>query len=281
MLSLRLANGFMPPTSVSALAAANNAVRPISLRGLLTQIGSRTKVIRVAFVRSVRQIRNPPSPKSPLNLPLWSDQTATEIFAAANGWSVHDYWSRATLGLLEMQITFFPWRTLPGNQSQLDTTRQSVEPLVRQQAAADDVPLDQFDRMIALIHPPPGDRGNVSVGGDVILDEIGPQSLNPPYWLEYFEHETGHLLGFDHAYGPSVNPQAYNDNFCVMGYTGRPTNHPIVPQPILDEVENTIVGPGNIWFSGRRLAAANLYRTKDVGSVLAEASSVVRIGRER
>jgi hypothetical protein len=285
MLSLRLANGFMPPTSVSSLAAANNAVRPISLRHLLTQLGSRTKIIRVAFVRYVWQIRNPPSPASPLNLPLWSDQTVTEIFAAANGWSVHDYWSRVTLGLLELQITFFPWRTLPGNQSQLDTTRQSVDPLVRQQAVADGVPLDQFDRMIALIHPPPGDRGNVSGDLDVILDEIGPQSKNPPFWLEFFEHETGHLLGFDHAYGPSVNPQAYKDDFCVMGYTGNgvagnPTNHPIVPQPILAEVQNTIVGPGNIWFSGRRLAAANLYRTKDVGSVFAETSSVVRIGRE-
>ena len=265
----------MPPTSVRVLAAANNVVGPISLRGLLAQIGSRTRVIRVAFVRYVWQN---PNPTSPQNLPAWSDQTVTEVFAAADGWSVHDYWSRATLGLLELQITFFPWRTIPGSQSQLDTKRGSVDALVRQQAVADGVALDQFDRMIALIHPPPGDRGAVRVGGDVILDEIGPNSQNPGSWLEFFEHETGHLLGFDHAFGPAANPQAYNDNFCVMGYTGV-DSHQIVLQPILDEVENTI-GPGNIWFSARRLAATNLYRTKDVGPVLAETSSVVRIGRE-
>ena len=275
MLSLRLTNGVTPPISVSEVAATNNVGRPISLRRLLTQIGSRTKVIRVAFVRYVWQNPNPTSPKS---LPAWSDPTVAEVFAAGDGWSVHDYWSRATLGLLELQITLFPWKTIPGSQNQLDTKRGSVDALVREQAAADGVALDQFDRMIALIHPPPGDRGAVAVGGDVILDEIGPNSQNPGAWLEFFEHETGHLLGFDHAFGPAVNPQAYNDNFCIMGYTGV-DSHQIVPQPIVNEVENTI-GPGNIWFSGRRLAAANLYRTKDVGSALAQTLSVVRIGRE-
>ncbi|MBA3914693.1 MAG: hypothetical protein H0X25_12790 [Acidobacteriales bacterium] len=116
------------------------------------------------------------------------------------------------------------------------------------------------------------------VGGDVILDEIGPNSDNPSFWLEFFEHEIGHLLGFDHAFGPSTNPQPYNDNFCVMGFTG-PFQHPIIQQPILDEVENTI-GPGNIWFSGRRLAAANLYRTKDIGPEFGATLSVAKIGRQ-
>lgn len=275
MLSLRFANGFMPPDTVSALAAANHMARPVSLRDILTRIGSRKKIIRVAFVRYVWQY---PNPASLQNLPPWTDQTVTEVFADTNGFSIHDYWSRATLGLLELQYTFFPWRTIPGSQVQLDTKRGSVDPLIRQQAVTDGVPLGQFDRLVALIHPPPGDRGAVSVGGDVMLDEIGPNSQNPRTWLEFFEHETGHLLGFDHAFGPASNPQAYNDNFCVMGYTG-PDNHPIVPQPNLAEIQNTI-GPGNIWYSGRRLAAANLYRTKTIGSVLAETSSVVKIGRQ-
>jgi hypothetical protein len=275
MLSLRFANGFMPPNTVSALAAANHMARPISLNDLLTRVGSRKKVLRVAFVRYVWQY---PNPASVQNLPPWTDQTVSEVFADTNGWSVRDYWSRATLGLLDLQYTFFPWRTIPGSQAQLDTKRASVDLLVRQQAVKDGVPVDQFDRIVALIHPPPGDRGAVGVGGDVMLDEIGPNSPNPTLWLEYFEHETGHLLGFDHAFGPASNPQVYKDNFCVMGSTGA-DNHPILPQPVLAEIQNTI-GPGNIWYSGRRLAAANLYRTKTIGAVLAETSSVVKIGRE-
>jgi hypothetical protein len=177
---------------------------------------------------------------------------------------VNEYWRRATFGLIEMNIVFFPWRTLPGDQATLDKSgkdggRSFVAGMVRAQAATDGVRLDQFDRVIALVHPPPGDRGAVRTGGDVVLDEIGPGSDTPMDWLEYFEHETGHLLGFDHAFGPSVNPKPYQDNFCVMGNTGS-YRHPILPQPSLAEVADTI-GPGNIWFSGRRLAAANLYRS--------------------
>jgi hypothetical protein len=190
---------------------------------------------------------------------------------------VNEYWRRVTFGLLEMHVVFFPWRTLPGDQAQLDKSgkdggRSFVDAMVRSQAAADGVHLDQFDRIIALIHPPPGDRGALSTGGDAVLDEIGPGSDNPQDWLEFFEHETGHLLGFDHAFGPSASPKVYQDNFCIMGYTG-PFHHSIVPQPSITEIANTI-GPGNIWFSGRRLAAANLYRSVPA---FAKTPSVTRV----
>ncbi|MBA3914694.1 MAG: hypothetical protein H0X25_12795 [Acidobacteriales bacterium] len=88
-------------------------------------------------------------------MPEWSDATLTAVFAGTNDWSVKEYWSRATLNLLELQLTLFPWRTLPGNQGELDKARGDVDQLVRKQAAADGVPLDQFDSMVALIHPPP------------------------------------------------------------------------------------------------------------------------------
>jgi hypothetical protein len=84
------------------------------------------------------------------------------------------------------------------------------------------------------------------------------------------------MLGFDHAFGPSVNPKGYEVAFCVMGNSG--VLHPIVPQPSVAEIQNTI-GPGNIWFSERRLAVANLDRTKGVGPSFAATTSVVRVKR--
>jgi hypothetical protein len=241
---------------------------PISLRALLGRTGTRTRTVRIAFVRYAWQT---PNPTSPTGLPQWNDNTVGEVFDRTNGWSVNEYWRRATLGLVDLKVDLYPWKTMPGSQAALDTNRSSVAALVRQQAAADGVPLARYDQLVSLLHPPPGDRGAVSTPGDVVLDEMmaGGQLA----FLEFFEHEFGHLLGFEHAFGPQGgNWVAYPDNFCVMGSTG-PGRHAIPSQPKLD-VQQT-AGAG-FWWSGRRLAAASLYRYVEAFKA---SPSIIRVGR--
>jgi hypothetical protein len=269
VLSLRTANGVSPPVSVRALAAANSVEPPISLRALCDRIGSRTRVVRIAFVRYAWQT---PNPSSPVGLVQWNDNTVFEVFARPNGWSVNEYWRRASLGLIELKVDLFPWRTLPGAQAKLDRKRGDVAALVRKQAEADGVPLDRYERMVALVHPPPGSRGAVATPGDVIIDEMGRNAGFP--WHEFFEHEFGHLLGFEHAFGPGGGAWvAYADAFCVMGSTGT-SSRTIPPQTALD-VHSTV--GAQYWRSGRRFAAAALYRYIQP---FAASSSVIRVDRK-
>ena len=114
------------------------------------------------------------------------------------------------------------------------------------------MPLDKYDQICTVVQQPPGDRGAVSAPGDVVVDEA-------PFSLEFFEHEFGHLLGYEHAFGLAGDGtwQAYLDDFDVMGYSK-------------DNDRDIPVGTGmaalplpagvNFWRSGRRLSAASLYR---------------------
>lgn len=261
MISLRTCKDVTLPLSVRSFATAAGLTGPISIRSLIRKKGSKTRVFRVGILRYSWQM--PSAASAPAQ---WSDTQVQEIFLSENGWSIEQYWWRATMGLYEIVGQLFPWGVIPGAQATLDGDRSDVNTLVRQQAASDGHDLSRFDRVCTLIHQPPGDRGATAVGGDLVLDE-------GPFSFEFFQHEFGHLLGFDHTFGldNSGTPIPYTDDFDIMGNTN--PNARVIPAPpalaALPLPPNT-----NFWRSGRRLSAASLYRYVDA---FKNSPSVVRI----
>lgn len=189
---------------------------------------------------------------------FWPDKVFEAMFNARNGWSLGDYWQRCTFDLLRPVFTVFPWRVLRHAQAEQDDARGNVIRLARQQAAEDGDSLDGFAGVVAFVHAWPSDAG--ASGTNSRLDP-GADSF------EFFQHEIGHNLGFEHAFGPAG---VYDDNYCVMGWTG-PFAHSLATPPDLADV---VVPAGTqFWRSGRRPAAATLYRHLPA---FAASASVVR-----
>ena len=70
--------------------------------------------------------------------------------------------------------------------------------------------------------------------GDAVFDQ-------GPFTLEFFQHELGHLLGFEHPFGPGG---VYDDPYCVMGWS-KWHDHPI-PRP--PEFADVVMLPGvDLW----------------------------------
>lgn len=136
----------------------------------------------------------------------WPDQVFTDIFQAANGWSVRDFWLRSSFGHTDVGFDIGPWTVLQGGaQERLKDDRAGIIAASRHQAERDHVPLARYDHVVAFVHEPPSDVG--MSGGDLVLD----QSLRTP---ARYHQEVGHLLGFGPALGPDGRP---GDPYCVMG----------------------------------------------------------------
>jgi hypothetical protein len=256
MSSLRLsaaATGL--PISVLELAAAAGLQRPISLRELLRKTGSRTVRIRVCVLRYDWQkprLGVTPGAK-------WPDAFFQALYNGPDGWSISSYWNRCTFGLIDLQFEFQPWRMLPHDQAQDGDDRGGILRICKEQARADGVKLETFDKVVAFVHPPPNNAG--ASDGDAVFDQGGS--------IEFFEHEMGHVLGYQHAFGArgfsefgafdpaygGIGDDVYEDPWCVMGFTG-PQSRPVVPPPPFSGVGVV----GDFWASGRRLSSAALYR---------------------
>ncbi|WP_157498153.1 hypothetical protein [Leifsonia sp. Leaf336] len=190
----------------------------------------------------------------------WPDELFYELFQGSNGWSVRDYWLRSSLGLLQLEFDFSIgkwWRlgdisrssTAP-NGKLLKDDRGQLYAAIRSFLNKEDVSLDGFDQVIAFVHPPPVDAG--ATPGGAVFDQGGI--------IGFYEHELGHVLGFQHSFGPFIPPpnvfgSLYNDPYCVMGYT-----QPQSPVDVPAEFAQTQVLDPNFWWSERRAAAASLYR---------------------
>jgi hypothetical protein len=113
------------------------------------------------------------------------------------------------------------------------------------------ISLAEFDKVIAFVHAPPCDAGAVS--GGAVFDQAGT--------ISFFQHETGHVLGFQHSFGPFIPPpnhygSLYDDPYCITGYFDM-QRHP-VPVPA-EFAQTPIFDPAAFWLSARRPAAASLY----------------------
>ncbi len=249
------------PISVRALASSQGLSAPISLRALLAKAGQRVKVVRIGVLRYQFQ--------TPLMTPvpsLWQDQFYDALFNGRNGWSLHDYWSRATLGRFDLEFDIRPWKTLAVKQADIKDDRGRISGAVRDAAAADGVAVDTYAHTIAFVHPPPTNAGATGSPGDAVFDQGGS--------IPFFQHELGHMIGLRHAFGPTcgdfLDGYVYHDDYCVMGFTGN-QGHALA-RPI-EATGSTITG-GGFFNSERRPAAATLYRYLE--SDIHSASSFVK-----
>jgi len=199
----------------------------------------------------LRYMWEAPSPSVQHGSPPWPDKAFQAIFNDRNGWSVGDFWERCTFGLTRPVFKLFPWRILRYTEAAEAGDRGHVIQLARQQAADDGEMLVGFAGVVAFVNAWPSDAG--ANGRDARFDP-------GTYRLELFQHEVGHMLDFEHSFGPAMwgRPAGvYNDPYCVMGATG-PFEHNIAADPNLSDVP---LGAGQpFWRSGRRPAAATLYR---------------------
>jgi hypothetical protein len=135
----------------------------------------------------------------------WPDQVFTEVFQAANGRSVRDFWLRSTFGHADVEFDIGPWAVLQGGaQETLKDDRAGTVAACRRQAERDAVPVAEFDHVVAFVHEPPSDAG--PSGGDLVLDQ------HVRGLTRY--REIGRLIGFGPALGRAGWP---DDPYCVMG----------------------------------------------------------------
>lgn len=198
-----------------------------------------------------------PGPQVPDEKPhlQWPDEFFFELFQASNGWSLRDYWHRASFGLLQLEFDFSIarwWRFGDHSHAELKDDRNGILAAARQVIEGDNgVSLSAYDGVIAFVHAPPCNAG--ACGGGAVFDQGGS--------VAFFQHELGHVLGFMHSFGPFIPPpnmfgSLYNDPYCVMGYTG--TQSHTLPTPAA--FSNVAIINSGFWASERRPAAASLYR---------------------
>ncbi|MET7395858.1 hypothetical protein ABZS66_20420 [Dactylosporangium sp. NPDC005572] len=185
---------------------------------------------------------------------FWGPGVFSALLERPNGFSMRDYWSRMTFGLLNLEFVIPRiWAVSDESQDALRGDRDRMLQVFRQLYVDNGGSLDGIDRVAVFVHPPPCNAGATG-DGNVVLDQGGS--------VEFFQHEFGHLLGFMHSFGPAG---VYGDDYCVMGSTG-PRAHPVDPPP--EAAGFTFLDPPRFWSSGRRLSAAALYRRfveRDVG----------------
>jgi hypothetical protein len=188
----------------------------------------------------------------------WPDDFFHEVFQSNNGWSIRDYWSRASFGLLQLEFDFSIsnwWRLGDHTHAELQANRGGILAECRKVVENDNgISLAGYDHVIAFVHSPPINAGAIGVGDGASLDQSGT--------IPFFQHEIGHVLGFQHGFGPFIPPPSpfgslYNDPYCVMGYTG--TQAHAIPVPA-QFANTTILQGASFWQSERRPSAAALYR---------------------
>ena len=206
-----------------------------------------TKVVRV---KVLRYLWASPAPDALASL-QWPDDAYADIFSNANGWSLHEYWWRATLGLIDLRFDIAPWHVLHQQQADVMKDRNKILKVCRTQALNDDgVSFEGFQHIIAFVHAPPSNAGANGQFGDAVFDQN-------PFTLGFYQHELGHLLGFEHAFGPGG---PYDDDYCVMGESRRQERS----FPAFASFSQVDLLPGvDLFKSERRLAAAALYRYMD------------------
>jgi hypothetical protein len=111
------------------------------------------------------------------------------------------------------------------------------------QAYLDGMPEDTYDNFVIFVDPPPCDAGAAGLA-DALFDEAAS--------LDFFIHEVGHVLGFDHPFGLYGEKE---DPYCVMAYQGVKTFTVTPPQPLAD-----LPAGSGVWQASRRPATATLYR---------------------
>ncbi|MFI6292525.1 hypothetical protein ACIBEJ_13120 [Nonomuraea sp. NPDC050790] len=243
MLSVRLSKAVRSlPISVRTLGREAGLPGQVSVRELLRRTSTHTRPLNVKVLRYTWAVNAPDANVHP----LWPDAALREVLDVPNGWSMLDFWSASTLRLRELRFSVEPWRPLVGiSQVGNRDDRGGMVNQCRAQAERDGVSFDGVDRIVVFMHPPPCNSG--AIGGAAVLDQGG--------FVSFYDHEIGHVIGFDHAFGP-CGDYVYQDDYSVMGFTG--VQDRAVPLPAAF-VGVTVISPG-FFRSDRNLSPAALYR---------------------
>jgi hypothetical protein len=169
-------------------------------------------------------------PTGPEAALMWPHELFYELFQGSNGWSIRDYWLRASLGLLQFEFDFSisNWWHLDKSHAELRHDRAGTLAACRRLVEGNGNSLAAFNGVIAFVHAPPSDVGALGTSG-AVLDQDGT--------IPFFQHEMGRVLGFKHSFGPFIPPpkspygSEYNDPYCVMGYTSRQAPAHRIPAP--------------------------------------------------
>jgi len=206
---------------------------------------------------------------------LWSTNLLLEAFIS-HADSVANYWNRATCRLrdLSFRVVTPQWRTF-SNFNWTDAQwpsgkgRWGAVAAARTDLATAGVDLSDFHHLIVVYPNGPSDTGATAALGDMAIS-LSESSL------PFIQHEVGHLLGFQHAYGGAWmagTGNDYNNAYDVMGFTGQFAH--AIPEP----GDAAGLTPTGFWESERRLSAASLFR--HYGEEFTFSGQVVQLGAER
>jgi len=154
-------------------------------------------------------------------VPTWPDSAYTGCFLPIRPLGVARYWQDCTFGLLNLEDSVvYPWRVLDLNKPTGFMNRSVVLTNAIECCLDHGFPLHQFRCVIVVVIP---SAAGVLDGGSQGISTRGG------YWScslhgehdehDFFAHEAGHVLGFDHAWGrPLIGaPVEYADPYCIMG----------------------------------------------------------------
>ena len=161
--------------------------------------------------------------------PTWPDNAYTGCFLPIRPSGASRYWQDCTFGLLDLTGSIvYPWRVLDLDKPNSLLDRRILLPHAIEKGLDEGFPLHDFGYVVAMVIPNlpgvdaqgkaywPIDGGGVPV----VRTRGGTWScalLSETDGHQFFVHEFGHLLNFDHSWGRSEGtPAEYADPYCVM-----------------------------------------------------------------
>jgi hypothetical protein len=225
------------------------------------------------FAIATFQFTNP-DPRADRQQP-WSKQLLLEAFLTQAD-SVANYWHRATCGLRDLTFEvvtpqWAPFSNFNWDNAQIGPAwpngrgRSGAVAAGRADLVTAGVDLSNFHHLIVVYPSGPSDTGATGQLGDMAMS-LSESSL------PFLQHEVGHDLGFQHAYGGAWvagTGNDYNDAYDIMGFTGQ-FAHTVDPP-----ADAAGLTPAGFWQSERRLSAASLFR--HLGEEFTFAGQVVQI----
>ena len=160
--------------------------------------------------------------------PAWPDNAYTGCFLPIRPSGASRYWQDGTFGLIDLTGSIvYPWRVLDLDKPNDTLDRAIVLTHAIEKGLDEGFPLHDFHYVIAMVIP--NLRGINAQGKEYWAIDGGGQGINTRGggWScallsetdghQFFAHEFGHVLEFDHSWGRTAGvPVEYADPYCVM-----------------------------------------------------------------
>lgn len=169
--------------------------------------------------------------------PAWPDHAYTGCFLPIRPSGASRYWQDCTFGLINLEgSVVFPWRVLGIDKPNVSLDRRVVLPHAIERGLDEGFPLHDFKYVLAMVIPNiPGVNAQgqqywpIDGGGAPGVSTRGGTwscaLLSETDGHQFFAHEFGHMIDFDHSWGrKSGAPAEYADPYCVMSAEDYGTN---------------------------------------------------------